>query len=163
MNRMLRTTIVTATVLLSGAVAFAVAASTSPPDATRVAVVVTDRPIQSAGAPPVSSAMPLVPSASVTPTSTAATVIVASKPVASARHTVVRARTRPSKPTVIKVPAVVAVPPKDSDDDEHEVVTPPVRDSDDDSDHGDSLDSDGSHSTEHTVINSANHPIAEED
>jgi len=144
-NRALRILLASAAVLLSGTVAFGVAAAITPPGVDDVDVVVTDRSVLS-----VAAAAEPIP-ASVAPV--AGVTARADKPAAGApsvqNKTVVIGVVSGSGPKSIVVPAVKPKPPtgsvnNDSDDDsdsdsDHEVVTPPVRDEDDD-DHDDEDD-----------------------
>lgn len=140
-SRILRTAIVSAAVLLSGTVAFAVAAATAPPGAEHVRVVVTDRPVAALTAPSETAPVQLVPTTA-RPTSDA--------PDAKPHTAVASPSNRPTAPRVIsgKRPPVTTAPiakptppvtSADSDSD-HEVVTPPVRDDDDDRDDSDNVD-----------------------
>jgi len=141
-NRALRILLASAAVLLSGTVAFGVAAAITPPGVDGVDVVVTDRPVLSVAA--VAEPIP----ASVAP-AVAGVTTRADKPAADApsvqNKTVVTGVASGSRPKSIVVPEVKPKPPtgsvnNDSNDDsdsDHEVVTPPVRDEDDDDDDSD--------------------------
>jgi len=130
-NRALRTLLVSAAVLLSGTVAFAVAAAITPPGVDNVNVVVTDRPVLSI---PVASA--LLPPAAVVPSSTPTRR--ADKPPtngapAARSKPVVTGAVSNSGPKTIVVPVVRPQPPRTNTviGSDHEVVTPPVRDEND--------------------------------
>jgi len=143
-NRALRILLASAAVLLSGTVAFGVAAAITPPGVDGVDVVVTDRPVLSIAAVAEPIPVSVAPVAGVTTR--------ADKPAADApsvqNKTVVTGVASGSRPKSIVVPEVKPKPPtgsvnNDSNDDsdsDHEVVTPPVRDEDDDDDDSDDSD-----------------------
>lgn len=145
MNRALQTVLVSAAVLLSGAVAFGVAAAIAPPGVDHVQVVMTDRPVISVpaattGTGPTAAATTTVPAAAAA-TSDATVRVSPVKPGATSSsalrsRTIVKSAVSGSRPRVVVAPAIPPTPPKVSDGD-HEVVTPPVRDDDDDDDHPD--------------------------
>lgn len=150
MNRVLRTALVSASVLLSGTVAFAVAAAIAPPGVDGVDVVVTNRPVLSAAAAE-------TPRAATTATATTTLLDrpekrASTKMAPPQNKTVVTdgdSGTRPNSavaPTLKPRPPVNTVGETESD---REVVTPPVRDddhdeADDDDDDDDERPSDSS-------------------
>lgn len=135
MKRALRTGMISAAILLSGTVAFAVAASTAPPSVDRIRVVVTDRAVREFAISParVGPTVSVTATETVPPTSTSSS----AAPVVTFK-TVVKSVVLPkNRPQNISVPGVTA-PTGDTDKDasSHEVVTPPVRDDTDGKDGG---------------------------
>jgi len=140
---------IAAAVLFSGAVAFAVAASTAPPSADHIKVVVTDRPMRDMAAPPAPAATVSVAAVPTAPAPVAEPVQPRVAPSAEVKTRTLRAVvksvvTRTDEPQVITVPSESATSDGDEDD-EREVVTPDVRD---DTDHdADDAEHDGKNST----------------